>query len=192
MPSRPPAPPGPAFNDAELAAAGERATAVWATESGRERDRLLTLPPAARLAALDDDATRLLLRPDHRAEVRASLAPDPVMEGSRALATTWEIERRRLAVLFFARQSAPVGIGIAALAPFAISAWRGGLGLGDALVGFLTPGAPLIGVVLAAVGAGVLSRIVDRANSLDGLAGLLVAAFGAGIAGLAVALGVVF
>ena len=192
MRARSPAPSGPAFNDADLAAARERALAVWVAESGRERDRLLSLPPVSRLTALDDDATRSLLRPEHRAEVRASLMPDPAKERSRAVATTWEVERRRLALMHTLQTLAPVGIGLAALLPFVVSAWRGGLGLGDALVVFLTPGAPLIGVVLAAVGAGVLARIVARANSLDGLAGLLVGGLGAGVVGLAVTLGHVF
>ena len=188
MPSGSPAPRGPAFNDAELAAAGEHAAAVWTAESGRERDRLLSLPPTSRLAALDDDTTRLLLRVEHRAQVRASLTPDPANEETEAGATTWEVERRRLVVLHTLQTLAPVGIGIAAFVPFVVSALRGGLGLVDALLAFLTLGAPLIGVVLAVVSASALARLADRANNLNGLAGLLVAALVAGVAGLAVAL----
>ena len=65
----------PAFDDAAIALAGREARAVWAAASARERDRLLRLPAAERLAAMDGEAARLLLTPEHRAELRASVAP---------------------------------------------------------------------------------------------------------------------
>jgi hypothetical protein len=189
-----PAPPGPAFNDAELAAAWARADALWTAESGRERDRLLALPPASRLAALDDDATRMLLRPEHRAEVRASLAPagQPDRHEQENRAMQWTIERRRLAVLHTARPVTVAACVVAALVPFAVAAWRDRMGLFEALAAFLTPGPGLAGVALALLAAGLLGRWVGRMGSLEGLAGLVVAAFMAGVAGLAVSRGVVF
>jgi hypothetical protein len=63
----------PAFDNAALAAARQRARATWAEESAKERDRLLALPVAERLAALDDDEVRAMLMPSHRAELRASI-----------------------------------------------------------------------------------------------------------------------
>ena len=119
----------------------------------------------------------------------ASSRPD---DDTERRAATWEVERRRLTLMHTLQTLAPTGIFLAALLPFVVSAWRRRQGLGDALLTFLTPGAPLIGVAVAVVGAGVLARLVDRANSLDGLAGLLVGGLMAGIAGLAVALGRVF
>ena len=119
----------------------------------------------------------------------ASSRPD---DDTERRAANWEVERRRLVLMHTLQTLAPIWIGIAVLVPFVVSAWRGRQGLSDALLAFLTPGAPLIGVVLAAVGAGVLARLVDRTNSLDGLAGLLVGALVAGVVGLAVSLGRVF
>ena len=61
-------------------------------------------------------------------------------------------------------------------------------GFWDAAAAFLAPGQPLAGVVLALVAAGVLGRLVARAGALEGLLGLVAAAFAAGVAGLALAL----
>ena len=164
-----------------------------------EVERILAIAdPAARMRAYADlrrtmdDGEALPAEGEERVVRSLRTEAAPAKTEGKAMATTWEVERRRLALMHTLQTVAPVGIGLVALSPFVVSAWRGGLGLGDALVVFLTPGAPLIGVVLAAVGASVLARLVDRANSLDGLAGLLVAAFGVSIVGLAVALGVVF
>jgi hypothetical protein len=154
---------------------------------------LLALPPAARLAALDDDAVRSLLTAEHRAEVRASLAPalaEPPTKETREM--EWQVERRRLAVLHTARPITAAGCVLVALLPFAVAARRGGMGVLDAFAAFLAPGAPLAGVALALVAAGLLSRRVGRASSLEGLAGIVVAAFVAGVAGLAVSRGLVF
>lgn len=187
MRARPPAPSGPAFDDARLSAAREQAVAVWTAESGRERDRLLGLPSAARLAALDDDAVRQLLTEEHRAEVRASFTAEPAKGGSGAVATTWEAERRRMAAVMTARPIAAAGCAVAALAPFALAAWRWGWGIGEALGVFLAPGPALAGSVAAAIVAGVLARLTSRSDTQEGLGWLVVAAFGAGVAGLALA-----
>jgi hypothetical protein len=181
----------PTFDDAGLAASGRRAKAIWTSESAAERDRLLALPPAARLAALDDDAVRSLLTAEHRAEVRASLAPalaEPPTKETREM--EWQVERRRLMVLHTLRPVAVAGIVLAALLPFAVSAWRHGMDVGDVLVAFLAPGRGLLGLALALIAAAVLGRQVGKQASLEGLASLVVGAFVAGVAGLA--LGLVF
>ena len=187
-PGAPPPRQGPAFDDAGLAASGERARAVWTAESAAERDRLLRLPAAARLAALDDDAIRLLLTEGHRAELRASLAPAPAeTHGRRQAMDGWAVERRRMAMLHALRPVAAAGCAVAALAPFTVAAWRWGWGAGDALTAFLAPGRPLAGVALAAVAAGVMARMLGRAGTLEGLAWPVVGSGMAGVAGLAVA-----
>ncbi len=109
---------------------------------------------------------------------------------SRAMATTaWEVERRRLVVLHFARPAAAAGYVVLALLPFVAAAWRGRMGLWEALAAFLAPGWPLTGVVLALGVAGFLGRLVGKAASLEGLASLGVGAFVAGVVGLAVSVG---
>lgn len=163
-----------------------------------EVDRILTLPDRQErrqaclrlVRALGDGEA---LPPELEARVGAALSPDGGMDGhhrerDRAMAA-WTVERRRLALLHGLRPVAAAGIVLAALLPFAVSAWRAGMGPGDALAAFLAPGHGLAGVVLAVVAAGALSRLVGRAGSLEGLAGLVVAAFVAGVAGLAVSLG---
>lgn len=146
---------------------------------GRERDRLLRLPAPSRLAVLDDDESRGRLTVEHRAEVRASLAPAPTghhgQERSGAMAAAWEAERRRLAVLHASRMVAPAGIVLAALLPFGVSAWRAGMGPGGALAAFLAPGQSLAGVARLPVAAAVLAWLAGRTDSLEGLAGLAVA-----------------
>ncbi|WP_140886680.1 hypothetical protein [Muricoccus nepalensis] len=57
-----------------MADARQHARAVWAEESAKERDRLMALPLAERLAALDDDAVRQQLTPEHRGELRGAIA----------------------------------------------------------------------------------------------------------------------
>jgi len=187
-PGAPPPRQGPAFDDAGLAASGKRARAVWTAESAAERDRLLRMAPAARLAALDDDATRLLLTEGHRAELRVSLAPAPAETHGRERAMdSWAVERRRMALVHGWRPVAAAGCAVAALAPFALAAWRWGWSPWDALAAFLAPGWPLAGGALALAVAGALGRMVARADTLEGLSGLVVAAFAAGVVGLAVA-----
>lgn len=161
---------------------------MWIAESGRERDRLLALPPASRLAALDDDAIRALLTAEHRAEVRASLAPAATgNHGRERTMATWAVERRRLALMHALRLVVAAGCAGAAALPFAAAAWRWGWGFGDAVAAFFEPGPALAGVALAFVAAGVLGRMTARAGTLEGLSGPVAAAFAAGVAGLAVA-----
>lgn len=77
----------PAFDDAAITAARHYAREVWDTESARERDRLLALPLAERLVALDDEDVRAALTPEHRIELRASIATaaggSPVQDATR-------------------------------------------------------------------------------------------------------------
>ena len=164
-----------------------------------EIERILAIAePAARMRAYADlrrtmdDGEALPAESEERVvrslQTEAALAK---VEGM-AMATTWEADRRRLAVLHALQTMAPIGIGVLAVLPFIVSGWRGGLSFGDAFAAFLTPGAPLIGVAAAAAGAGILTRATGRANSLEGLSGLLVAALAAGVGGLAVARGLVF
>ena len=152
-----------------------------------ERDRLLRLPAAARLAALDDDAVRTLLTAEHRAEVRASLAPSNDNHTRERTVTAWTVERRRMALVHGLRPVAAAACFLAALAPFVLSAWRWGWSLADALAAFLAPGWPLAGVALAVLGGGLMARLLGRAGTLDGLAWPVVGAFVAGVAGLALA-----
>jgi len=130
VPARGPSPPrpaAPAFDDAALAASGLRTKEAWTAESGRERDRLLALPPASRLAALDDDGVRALLTAGHRAEVRASLAPAAAGNHQRERTmAAWTAERRRLALMHALRPVAAAGCAVAAVFPFAAAAWRWG------------------------------------------------------------------
>jgi hypothetical protein len=174
-------------------AAGVRAKAVWTAESAAERDRLLQLPPASRLAALDHEETRLLLTKEHRAEIRASLLPGSHEEpGREDRAAAWAIERRRLALLHVLRPWAAGGCIMAALVPFAVAVWRRRMDVADVLVTFVAPGRGLLGVLIALVVAVVLARRADRAETLEGLGGLVVGSLVAGVAGLAVARGLVF
>ena len=184
----PPTHQGPAFDDAGLAASGLEARAVWTAESAVERDRLLRLPAAARLAALDDDAVRALLTAEHRAEVRASLTPgNDNHHGREQAMTAWTVERRRLVALHTLRPVAAAACFLAALAPFALASWRWGWTVVEATAVFLMPGWPLAGVALAALGAGFMARLLGRAGTLDGLAWPVLGAFVAGVAGLALA-----
>ena len=178
----------PAFDDAGLAASGQRARAIWTAESAVERDRLLRLPAASRLAALDDDDTRQLLTAEHRAEVRASLAPPPgETHGREQAMAAWAAERRRMGLVFALRPVAAAGCALAALAPCVVAAWRWGWSPWDALGAFLAPGWPLAGVVLALVAAGVMARFLGRADTLEDLALPMVGSGVAGVGGLALA-----
>lgn len=182
----------PAFDDAAIDAAGERARAVWTVESGRERDRLLLLPAASRLAALDDDATRQALTAGHRAEVRASLAPAPAgTDGRQRTMTPWTVERRRLVLMHALRPLAAAGCVVAAIAPFLAGPWRWGWSFGEAVGAFLTIPRGLLGMALAVAGAGIAARMVPRVGTPEGLWWLVAASFVAGVAGLAVAGGAV-
>lgn len=190
-PDAPPPRREPAFDDVGLAASGRRARAVWTAESAAERDRLLRLPAADRLAALDDDAVRTLLTGEHRAEVRASLAPAPGgnhHHGEEQVTATWAEDRRRMALMFTLRPIASAGCAVAALVPFASAAWRWGWTPLEALAAFLSPGWPLAGVALAVVAAGVLARLVGSVGTLEGLAWPVVGSAAAGVVGLGVAL----
>ena len=62
----------------------------------------------------------------------------------------------------------------------------------DVLVTFVAPGRGLLGVLIALVVAVVLARRADRAETLEGPGGLVVGSLVAGVAGLAVARGLVF
>ena len=138
--------------------------------------------------ALDDDATRLLLTDGHRAELRASLAPAPAETCRRQQAMdAWAVERRRAALVLTLRPVAAAGCVLAALAPFAVAAWRWGWDAVEALGAFLAPGWPLAGVALALVAAGVLARLPGRAGTLEGLAWPVVGSGVAGVLGLALA-----
>lgn len=64
----------PAFDDAAITAARQYARSVWNAESARVRDRLLALPLVERLVALDDEEVRAALTPEHRVELRVSIA----------------------------------------------------------------------------------------------------------------------
>lgn len=77
----------PAFDDRAIAAACQRARALWRAESQKERDRLLTLAVPKRLVALDDDVVRHLLTPEHRADLRASIAATRTAQPSEKLAS---------------------------------------------------------------------------------------------------------
>ena len=105
------------------------------------------------------------------------------------MATTWEVERRRLVLLHTLRPVAAAGCAVAAALPFAVGAWR--WGFWDAASAFLAPGRPLAGVALALVAAGVLAWRTAHADTLERLGELLVGAFVAGVVGLAVAVAVV-
>jgi hypothetical protein len=179
-----------------------KADAAWREVVHAEAERVLAIAdPAERLRAyaqlsrvlaeegetLPADAADRILH-SLRADVRDSIAPSPATDGKTTMATTWEVERRRLVVLHTLRALAPAGTVLAALAPFALGAWRMGMGLGGALTAFLTTGPGLAGVALALVGAAVTARLAGSANSMEGLAGLVVAAFLAGVAGLGSAL----
>ena len=99
----------------------------------------------------------------------------------------WTAERRRLALVHGLRPIAAAGCAVAATAPFALGAWRWRWGFGDAVAAFFEPGPALAGVALALVAAGVLGRMAARVGTLEGLLGLVVAAFAAGVVGLAIA-----
>ena len=171
---------------------------LWQAEVNREVERILAMPdPAARLAA-HTELSRALAEegeamPAEAADrilrsLQATAAP-AAKEDRRTMATTWEVERRRLVLLHTLRPVAAAGCVVAAVAPFAVGAWR--WGFWDAASAFLAPGRPLAGVALALVTAGVLGRLTGRADTLEGLCGLVVAAFVAGVAGLAVAVATV-
>lgn len=166
-----------------------------------EMERILAISdPAARIRAYAelrrtmDDGEAMPAEVEGRVlrSLSADAAPAGREEHRAMAAASWDVERRRLVALHTARTLAPVGIGLAALAPFVTGAWRAGMGLWGTLAAFLAPGPALAGVALAAVAAGVLARFAGRADTFEGLAGLVVAAFAAGMAGLAVALGLVF
>ena len=167
--------------------------AAWREELDREVSRIVALPePAERMRAYVELARVLA----EEGEALPADAGDRVLRSLRTSGeggeregpmTAWAVERRRLAVLHGLRPIAAAGCAMAALAPFAVAAWRWGWGVGDALAAFLAPGWPLVGVALALVVAGVLARLTGRADTLEGLSGLVIAAFVAGVAGLAVA-----
>lgn len=102
-------------------------------------------------------------------------------------AAQWEQDRAAMARLHMLRAWAPAAIAAAAALPFIVAALREGTGF--ASVG---SGAAGVGLAVAVAAAGVLVRLVARAGTVEGLAGLVMGAFVAGVAGLAVALGCVF
>lgn len=186
--------------DEDLAALVRRREAEARSADEAEVDRILALPDREErrhaclrlVRALEDGEA---LPRDLEARIVVALAsvggPDERRERERAMAA-WTVERRRLALLHRMRPVAVAGIVIAALLPFAVSAWRADMGLGEAFAAFLAPGHGLAGMALAVVAAGALARLVSWVGSLDGLAGLMVAGFVAGVAGLAVSLGFAF
>lgn len=171
-----------------------KADAAWRAEVEVEAGRIIALPdPAERMRAhaelsrvlaeegetLPADATDRILR-SLRGDGSETQGKERAMDG-------WAVERRRMALVHGGRPVATVGCAAAALAPFAVAAWRWGWGVGDALAAFLAPGQPLAGVALAAVAAGVMARLPGRAGTLEGLAWPVVGSGMAGVAGLAVA-----
>ncbi len=173
--------------------------AAWREELDREVSRIVALPePAERMRAyvelarvLAEEGEALPAEAEQHVVRSLQTGMEPG-KGDEAVAMTWETERRRLAVLHFARSAAAAGYVALALLPFVVAAWRGRMGLWEALAVFLAPGWPFAGVVLALGVAGFLGRLVGRAASLEELASLGVGAFLAGVAGLAVARGVFF
>ena len=105
----------------------------------------------------------------------------------RCVQQNFVLERRRLGLVLALRPVAAAGCAVAALAPFAVAAWRWGWNVGHPLAAFLALGWPLAGVALAAVAAGVMATMPGRAGTLEGLAWPVVGSAMAGVAGLAVA-----
>ena len=181
MPGRGPAPLwGAAFDDAALAASGRRARTVWAAESAAKRDRLLELPPAPdRLAALDDEETRQLLTPEHRAEVLDSIAR--VTDANR-IAAAERLERLRPWTL-------GLGVPLAAGLPFAVAIGASGWGFLDLMAAagaaLWPPTLPVLAVVLSVGAVGLCAWLVEVATSPNRLLAIIVGAFASGAAAVA-------
>jgi hypothetical protein len=109
----------------------------------------------------------------------ASADTDADREARRA---SWERERAAMARVHVLRSWTPAAIFLAAALPFLIALVRGG-------VGFASLGSGAAGIGLAVAAATLLARLVPRATTLDGLTGLVLGAFVAGTAGLALAQG---
>ena len=158
-----------------------------------EVERILAIDsPAARMRAYADfrrtleDGEAVPAEAERRVvQSLQATAATTAKEDRRTMATTWEVERRRLVLLHTLRPVAAAGCAVAAALPFAVGAWR--WGFWDAASAFLAPGRPLAGVALALVAAGVLAWRTAHADTLEGLGELLVGAFVAGVVGLAVA-----
>ncbi len=161
--------------------AGERILALPGREARRRAYSDL-------LRGLDDGEA---LPAELEARIARSLAVDdePAGRQGEKRQVEWQVERRRLVVLHTLRPVAAAGGAVGAVLPFVTAAWRGGIGALDALARFAAPGWPLVGVALALVGAAITARLASGANSMEGLAGLVVAPFVAGVAGLAVSVG---
>ena len=170
-----------------------KADAAWRAEVEVEAGRITALPdPAERLRAYAE-LSRVLaeegetLPADAAGRILRSLRSDGAeTRGTERAMDGWAVERRRMGLVFALRPVAAAGCAVAALAPFAVAAWRWGWSVGDALAAFLAPGWPLAGVALAAVAAGVMARMPGRAGTLEGLAWPVIGSGMAGVAGLAV------
>jgi hypothetical protein len=178
MPSRP---------DEDLDALVRRRTAeAERAREGEVRRILAIADPAERMRAYAE-LSRVLaedgetLPPETVARIagvsRASPALKP-LASSEERAAAWQVERRRLALLFLLRPWAAAGCVAAAVAPFLLAAARG----------------PAFGIhMLAAMALAVLLGVVmacmtSLAENLEHLAGCVVAAFAGSVVAVAVAL----
>ncbi|MCB4825506.1 hypothetical protein [Roseicella aerolata] len=171
----------PAFDDAALAAAHQQARALWVGESAKERDRLLALPVADRLAALDDEGVRGMLTSEHRAELRASIAapaaasqasPEDANREHRRAMEEWRARdaQQRADAARLDRERAVVLWGLvpgATVLPSMVAAGIYGWGPMDVVVSLLeVPWLPLVplGVAVAALaGAGLCGFLASKA-----------------------------
>ena len=184
----------------DLASRRSRADEAWRAEMAREVERIAALPDQTKrlrayvqlLATLREDGDTLpaeledrvlqTLRPGANGAGHPAVSADTDAADRKARRAAWERDRAAMARVHVARAWTPVAIVVAAAVPFIIGAARG------AAFASLGSGGAAARLVLAA--AVVLARMVARANTREGLAGLVVAAFVAGTAGLAVARGV--
>lgn len=161
-------------------------------------ERILAIKDPAERMRVYADLTRGLedgeaLPADASARILSSLRVDttptvrPDQDECDRRAAQWAVERRHLALMHTLRPFAAAGCIVASLAPFAFTVWRMdmGMGMGMAIGAILAPW-PLACIALSLVAAGLLCRQVDKAESLEGIVGLVVAAFTIGVASVAV------
>ena len=186
------------LSEADLAALVKRREAEARAAIAARVEAILAMPDAgermrayADLArAAGEDGDHLSAEAEERL-VRSFRIGASNSDGTKAM-TSWAVERRRMVLVHTLRPVTVAAVLVASALPFIVSAWRAGLSPSAALGSFMAPGRGLAGVALALVTAGVLSRLAAALHTVEGLAGVVVAAFVAGVAGLAVALGLFF